>query len=238
VINLGEILNTPRPERLTQLAHTINDLLPPKKPVLDHPDRLLKSAALQWRSKEPKITVRESSAGRVLREFLRTPNHVSASDRNLVKHWIQAMNDDHENFLRDIRPEKPIIEECLPDPTWLRDQRFMATFSRVPPAATMKFSPTDLASLCEGCDAWAAFRAGLAYTIDLAFSHAPKAKKIDGRRTRRPGGADMRQAVYLGFCETFIIEDGWLREAMTRISNLLPWPRPVLTLDTFLALDN
>jgi len=73
-------------------------------------------------------------------------------------------------------------------------------------------------------------QATLACMIQLSTTHAPKNKK--GKK--RPGGADLWQAVYLGVVEIFVARDERMLEAVAGVSALLPYPRRIVHLRDFL----
>lgn len=66
--------------------------------------------------------------------------------------------------------------------------------------------------------------------IQLSTTHTPKNPK--GKK--RPGDADLWQAVYLGVDEFFVAGDEQMLEAVAEVSALLPYPRRIMRTRDFL----
>ena len=78
-------------------------------------------------------------------------------------------------------------------------------------------------------DVWRALAGTLGYILTQIKSHAPARQ---GSR-RRPGAADLWQAVYLGVSEVFVTSDVRQLDAVSQISAVLRYPRCVVDTAAF-----
>ncbi len=92
---------------------------------------------------------------------------------------------------------------------------FLTLLLKLPNIGSLGLSVSDVRTLCDKTTVWSAAAATLGYMIELSTTHAPKSK---GKR-KRPGAADLWQAVYLGTVEIFVSSDRWLADGLARISS-------------------
>jgi hypothetical protein len=107
---------------------------------------------------------------------------------------------------------------------------FLGLLLRYPNIGSLDLSVSDIRALCDKTDVWRAAAATLGYMIELSTKHAPEKR----RKKKRPGAADLWQAVYLGTVEIFVTSDTWLLEGTARISSCMQHPRCIADSDAFL----
>ncbi len=113
---------------------------------------------------------------------------------------------------------------------------FNALFAeKVPLVTEIGLSAGDLIELCEKCDVWKAYRAMAAFTIDAAIDRMleNRPSPTHGWPQKRPGGPDIRQAVYLGVCDTFVLRDDWFEESLSVITRAAGIERQITSADLF-----
>jgi hypothetical protein len=141
------------------------------------------------------------------------------------------MRDNMERFIQEIRPEQRDATTNYLVPGVLEREDFLRLLSQFPPARDLDLSVSQIRDICRKSDIWKALRATLACMIELSTTHAPK--KRNGKK--RPGGADLWQAVYLGVAELFVAGDERMLEAVAGVSGLLPYPRRIVKTRDFLS---
>jgi hypothetical protein len=137
-----------------------------------------------------------------------------------IENWLGNMADTFEQFIKEVRPKQRVATNYLA-PEILDREEFLRLLCRFPPAKQLDLSVSQVWDICQRSDIWRALRATLAYMIHLSMSYAPKKR---GSK-KRPGGADLWQAVYLGSVEFFVTSDDRMLESVADISALLPYPR-------------
>jgi hypothetical protein len=226
VISAGEILKTPTPERRALLAEVIRDLNP-DLPLFEDPLALAGDVARAALRGESDALLRQSGPGRTLLEYLHRPD---AADQGPLSAWLA----NKENNLERFRQE---VEGPLPEATRyhsldvLKTDAFLRLLLKLPPAVELELSLSQVRRLYEGTDVWRAWAGALGYALTQIKSKSPLRQK----RRRRPGAADLWQAVYLGVADVFVTGDERQLEAVREISSVLRYPRCVVHVDDFFA---
>jgi len=98
-----------------------------------------------------------------------------------------------------------------------------------------RLSLDEVVAICKASDVWKAYRAMVAFTGDAGLDRMPVSRPnpAGGRDQRRPGGPDIRQTVYLGVCETFVLRDDWFKESLEMIAGAAGLERRVISVDCF-----
>jgi len=225
-ISAAEVLRTPDPNQ-RQLTCSTMCALHGDGPLLDHPLNLARSAAqavLQW---DRDFLLPESGPARSLRACMSDPTAPPTSE---ITDWLSSMNGNVERFIEEIGPDQPDLMTCYLSAEVVGREDFLRLLSQFPPAKELGLTVSQIRNACQKCDVWKALRATLACMIQLSMTHAPKNKK--GKK--RPGGADLWQAVYLGVVEVFVTGDKRMLESVAGVSRLLPYRRRILETRGFL----
>jgi len=141
------------------------------------------------------------------------------------------MNGNAKRFIEEIKPDGRDVVTNYLYPEVLDREDFLRLLSQFPPAKELGLTVPQIRTVCQNSDIWRALRATLACMIQLSVTHAPKNRK--GKK--RPGGADLWQAVYLGVTELFVARDERMLEAAAGVSALLPYPRHIMHTRDFLS---
>jgi hypothetical protein len=205
-------------------------------PLLDHPDYLARYAAEAWRRGEDSVHIRESRFASVLSRYLRNPDAVTEEERREVEAWVQAMDEDQAAIFEGLAETGPRVgpefcsAEVLPRPEF---NRLFA--EKVTVAIKLGLTGQQIQELSATSDVWKAYRAMFAFTIDAAIDRMPESRPSPsgGRDQRRPGVSDIRQAVYLGTCDTFVLRDDWLQDSLIKIARADGLEPRILPTDAF-----
>ena len=235
----GELLSTPSEARRRILCETVTRASDAVAPLLDHPEYLATYAARAWRAGEAELLAGESSGAKRLRFFLERPDRLDDDSRAEIARWIRdGTQADYQAVFDDLSDIGPRVGP----PFCSREVLVMPEFNRlfaekVPLVAELGLSAADLMDLCNACDVWKAYRALAAFTIDAAIDRMPESRPspTGGRPQKRPGGPDIRQAVYLGVCETFVLRDDWFQESLAQIAVAAGLERRIVSTDEFFA---
>jgi hypothetical protein len=241
IINVGEILRTDAPERLRRLCRILGAVHPSGAPFLDHPEYLLEAIADSWRRGELAANVRESEAASALASYVRNPDALSADDLEIVHAWVRAMDADQDAIFEDLKDVGPREGPRFCSGSVLDSLEFnQLLVDKIPFMAKKNLSPEEVARLCEASDIWKAYRAMVAFVIDAAIDEMPPERPGRRRPQKRPGGPDLRQAMYLGACDTFVLRDEWLDECLRAVSAACRLERRLVSPDEFFeeALDS
>jgi hypothetical protein len=206
-------------------------------PLIDHPEYLVTYAAEAWREGDPCLDLRESPGVRRLRGYLESPEELDARARAEIVDWIQkGAHGDHDAVLDELGTIGPRIGP----PFCSREVLAMPMVNdllaeKVPVVTELGLSGDDVMRLSDVSDIWKAYRAMVGFTIDAGIDRMPERRPAPtgGRPQRRPGGPDIRQAVNLGVCGTFVLRDDWLEESLRRIASGAGLDRRIVRTDDF-----
>lgn len=226
VISVGEVLRTPDLKQ-RQLTCSTMCALHGDGPVLDHPLALARAAAQAVLKGDGDFLLPESGPARSLRVCMSDP---TAPPTREITGWLSNMNGNVESFIEEIKPDERDALTNYLSPEVLEREDFVRLLSQFPPVKELALTVPQIHTACQKSDIWKALRATLACMIQLSTTHAPKNKK--GKK--RPGGADLWQAVYLGVVELFAASDQRMLESVAGVSELLPCPRRILDTQDFL----
>ena len=224
VISVAEILVTPDLSKRDSLCETVR-ALHGEQQVLEQPLHIAKAAAGAFLRAERTLCIEETESARSFYAALSDPRNAPVEQ---VKQWKDNMDSRLQRFIEDIKPPLKDNMTNYLSPEVLEREDFLAVLCKFPTAEQLGLSIDQMRGLCHASDLWRALGATLAYTIQLSTTHAPKRRKKNGQRMKRPGGADIWQTVYLGCVEVFVSGDQWMLEAAAQISHLLKWPRCTL----------
>jgi hypothetical protein len=221
VLSVAEILLTSDPARKQVLCRTVRTLHGDRQ-VLEQPLDIARAAASAFLQGQSAICIEESGPARSFYEALWHPHLASVQE---VKQWIDDMHSRLEAFIQGMKP--PLKDDATNylAPEILERGDFLSGLCRFRPAQDLGLSADQMRALCRASDVWRALGATVAYVVQLSAAHAAKARKRSAKRTKRPGGPDIWQIVYLGCVEVFVTGDDWLLEAATKVSCLLNRPR-------------
>jgi len=224
VISAGEILRTTDPERRAQLAVVIRDLNP-DLPLFEGPLALAAVTASAALNGEPDALLEQTGSGRTLLGYLHRPD---ATDRDPIGAWLQNNERNLERFRLSVEAPEPEGTRYH-SPEILGTDAFLRLLLTLPPAVELRLSLAQVRELYERVDVWRALAGTLGYILTQIKSRSPE---YQGNH-RRPGAADLWQAVYLGVAEVFVTRDKRQREAVSEISGVLRYPRCVVHPDDF-----
>jgi len=229
VISAGEILRTTKLGDRAAQAAVIRDLNP-DLPLFEDPLVIAAATASAALNGESDTLLKQSGPSGTLLGYLHGPD---ATDRDRIGAWLQNKESNLERF-------RLSVEEPEPDgtryhsPAILETDAFLGLLLTFPPAVELGLSLAQVRELCERVDVWRALAGTLGYILTQIKSRAPARQ---GSR-KRPGAADLWQAVYLGVAEVFVTSDVRQREAVSEISGVLRYPRCVVeTADFFEGIE-
>lgn len=224
VISAGELLKTPSAERRAHLAAVVRELNP-DLPLFEDPLVLAATVGRAALQDEPDALLQQSGPGRTLLGYLHRPD---LTDRDPIGAWLQ-------NKKRNLERFRLVVEGPEPDttryhsPEVLGLDAFLRLLLTLPPAIELTLSLDQVRELCDRADVWRALAGTLGYILTQIKSRAPAR---EGSR-RRPGAADLWQAVYLGVSEVFVTSDVRQLDAVRQISAVLRYPRCVVDTAAF-----
>ncbi len=225
VISAGEILRTSDLRRRATLCKVMKTGHEETPPILDHPDYLLRYAVEAIEKKDDSVLLRESAAAQQLAKCISGPETVTDEEWREVSDWILAIEADCRNVRVDVEAVRSLVGPRLCSPEVLEDVEFNTLMVRhLPIVQTLALDADRLMKLTHQSDIWNAFRASVAYELDLAYQ---------GRG--QPGGVDLRQAMYLGACDTFVLRDSRFENALREIATASGLFRDIFTADDFFA---
>ena len=219
VISAGEILRTTGVERRAHLAAVIRDLNP-DLPLFEGPLALAAATAGAALNGESDALLKQSGPGRTLLGYLHRPD---ATDRDPIGAWLQNQESNLEKFRLNVEAPEPDGTRYH-SPAILETDAFLRLLLTLPPAVELGLSLAQVRELYERVDVWRALAGTLGYILTQIKSRSPE---YQGSH-RRPGAADLWQAVYLGVAEIFVTRDRRQREAVSEISGVLRYPRCVV----------
>lgn len=230
VITAGEILRTGNAEKRKELCDAMIGIHGEVRPLLDHPEHLARYVAEDFLQGERTYQIRESRGAARIRSYLEDPASVSEDDRQEVDAWVLAMDEDHLAVFTDLEAVGPRLGPKFHSPQTLERDDFNQLFiDKLPQVAELGLSVERLKQLVAASDVWKAYRASVAFTMNAAIDRMPTTRPGPrGREQKRPGGPDVRQAIYLGVCDTFVVDDAWLRESLTEIAAACGLERRIL----------
>jgi len=226
VISAGEILRTPDRDRVDRLRSLLLRLHG-DRPLLERPMTLASETARAFFRKETDFLLPQSGPGRSLLDFLRRPDD---RDTPAIAAWLENLERAHDLFVAEIRPDRPNRDTQYFSREVTGHESFLKLLSTLPAALELSLSLAQVSELTNGVDIWRAVAGTLGYIITQAMAHSPKRV----RNRKRPGGADMWQAVYLGVAEAFVSSDVRLLEAVREVSSTLSYRRCVVSTVDFL----
>ncbi len=233
----GELLSTTNAGRRRALCELVTRVAHGGAPLLDHPEYLAKYAVQAWRNGEADLLARESPGARRLRFFLENPDRLDDASRREIVQWIQhGAHADHDAVLQDLAPVGPRAGPPFCSEAILRSREWNEAFAAGDPVVKEnRLSLDEVEAICEARDVWKAYRAMVAFTGDAGLDRMPVSRPNPkgGRDQRRPGGPDIRQAVYLGVCGTFVLQDGWLEESLSHIAAAAGLPRLIVRAESY-----
>jgi len=238
VIVAGEILRTGDPEIWRTLCDVVARVQGEMAPLLDHPEHLVRYPVEAWRRGDSTSVIRQSRAASVLLRYMTNPDAVTPEERTEVKLWVNAMHEDHASVFRALAHIGPRAGPPFCSPEVLARPDFHRLFAeKVPVVAELGLSAGDLGGLAAASDIWKVYLAAAAFTIDAAIDRMPETRRIRAvtRPQKRPGGPDVRQAVYLGVCPTFVLRDEWFQECLAEIACGAGLERRIVSTDEFFA---
>lgn len=229
VISAGEILKTTAVERRAHLAAVIRDLNP-DLPLFEEPLALATATASAALNGESDALLKQSGPGRTLLGYLHRPD---ATDRHPIGAWLQNKESNLERFRLNVEAREPDGTRYH-SPAILGTDAFLRLLLTLPPAIELGLSLAQVRELYERVDVWRALAATLGYILTQIKSRSPARQG----NHRRPGAADLWQAVYLGVAEMFVTSDARQLEAVSEISGVLRYPRCVVdTADFFEGVE-
>ena len=226
VISVGEVLRTPDLDQRRLTCSTMS-ALHGDGPLLDRPLDLAGAAAQAILQGDRDFLLPRSGPSESLRSYM---SDLTAPPTAEIRDWLCNMNGNVERFIEEITPDQRDAITNYLSPEILGREDFLRLLCQLPLAKELGISASQIRDICQKSDIWKALRATLACMIRLSTTHAPKNKK--GRK--RPGGADLWQAVYLGLVEMFVTSDDWMLEAIAGVAALLPYPRRTMHTRDFL----
>jgi len=229
VLSVGEVLQTPTLSTRRALCETIRDLHG-GGPLLERPVDIMYASASAFRRGDSEMTVPECGPAHQLWQFITGAAELSEQDTARIMAWLKNSEANLAQFIEEIKPPLPDRKTNYCSREVLDGDDFLSLLLKYPNISSMGLSVSDIRTLCDRTDVWRAAAATLGYMIELSTTHAPKGRR--GRR--RPGAADLWQAVYLGTVEIFVSSDTWLIDGLARISSCMEHPRCVVDSDAFL----
>ncbi len=226
VISAGEILRTAAAERRARLAGVIRDLNP-DLPLFEEPLALAAATARAALNGEADALLKQSGPGRTLLGYLHQPD---TTDRDPIGAWLQKKESNLERFRLRVETPDPNGTRYH-SPAVLETDAFLRLLLALPPAVELGLSLAQVRELYERVDVWRALAGTLGYILTQIKSRSPARQG----NHRRPGAADLWQAVYLGVAEVFVTSDVRQREAVSEISGVLRYPRCVVETADFFA---
>ncbi len=238
VIVAGEILRTGDPEIRRTLCDVVMRVQGGMAPLLDHPEELVRYPVEAWRRGDSTSVIRQGLAASVLLRYMTNPDAVTPEERTEVELWVNAMHEDHTGVFQALAHIGPRDGPPFCSPEVLARPEFHRLFAeKVPVVAELRLAAEDLRSLAAASDIWRVYLAAAAFTIDAAIDRMPETRRARAgtRQQKRPGGPDVRQAVYLGVCPTFVLRDEWLQECLIEIARAAALERRIVSTDEFFA---
>ena len=225
VYSAAEILRTSLPERRADLA-AVMQAFDPDLPLLERPFTIAVATAQAFLRGEDDALQPQSGPGRTLLSYLTCPDE---TDQDPLEAWLLNSEVNLERFR---------VEAASPDPDSTRyhaseileTDAFLRLLLRLPPAVELGLSLGQVRDLYQRVDVWRAMAGTLGYILTQVRSHSPEWRG----NYRRPGAADLWQAVYLGVVEIFVTSDVRQLEAVGEISAVLRYPRCVVDTADFL----
>jgi hypothetical protein len=197
-------------------------------PLLERPHDLALAAAGAIRRGDKDMLLPRTGPGNSLLRCMRDPTQPPTEE---IQRWLSNMESNMERFIEENRPCNPDLATSYLSQDTLNSENFLKLLCRSPPFEDLAISVSEMRKFCQNSDVWKAFAAMLAYTIKLWATHAPR--NLKGKK--RPGGADLWQAVYLGVVEAFVSSDTPMQKAVSEINALLRYPRRILSTEDFIA---
>jgi hypothetical protein len=228
VFSVGEVLRTTDPIVRQTLCGTIQDLHG-EGPLLERPVDLIYASASAFHRGDRERTVPESGPSRQLWQFMRGDSELCAEDTELIAAWLQNSEANLAQFIEQIKPPLPDLKTNYCSREVLDRDDFLTLLLKFPNIGSLGLSVSEVRTLCEKTDVWSAAAATLAYMIELSTTHA----RIWKGGRKRPGAADLWQAIYLGTVEIFVSSDRRLVDGLSRISSCMQHPRCVVDTDAF-----
>ena len=219
IISAGEILRTPEVERRAHLAAVIRDLNP-DLPLFEDPLALAAATASAYMNGEPGALLKQSGPGRTLLAYLHRPD---ATNRDPIGAWLQNKESNLKRFRLNVEAPEPDGTRYH-SPAILESDAFLRLLLTLPPAIELGLSLAQVRELYERVDVWRALAGTLGYILTQIKSRSPARQG----NLKRPGAADLWQAVYLGVAEVFVTSDVRHLRAVSEISGVLRYPRCVV----------
>jgi hypothetical protein len=238
VIVAGEILRTGDPEIRRTLCGVVTRAHGEIAPLLDHPEYLVRYPVEAWRRGDSASVIRQSPGASMLLRYLQNPDEVKPDERREVELWVNAMHEDHAGVFRALAHIGPRAGPPFCSPEVLARPEFHRLFAeKVPVVAELGLSAGDLGGLAAASDIWRVYLAAAAFTIDAAIDRMPETRRVRAgtRPQKRPGGPDVRQAIYLGVCPIFVLRDDCLQESLTVIAAAAELERHIISPERFFA---
>lgn len=234
VITAGEILRTGNEDKRKALCDAMSRIHGSVRPLLDRPHELAEYAARAVLAGEETVEIRESSAAALIRSFLEDPESVKPDDRQLVSAWICSLDEDYLEVMESLKNTGPREGPKFCTPDVLEDAGFNRLFmEKVPLIGRLELTEEQLAEVAARTDIWKAYRGAFAFTVDAGIDKMPATRPGNKHPQKRPGGPDVLQATYLGTCDTFIVDDVWLRESIAGIAAATGLQRRILPSEVF-----
>jgi hypothetical protein len=162
------------------------------------------------------------------------PDAIAEEERQELEDWVRAMDEDQARVFEDLADVGPRLGPKFCSAESLEHPRLNQIFAdKVPVPRELGLSGKQVAELSSASDIWKAYRAGVAFTIDAALDRMPLMRPGPRRPQKRPGGPDVRQAIYLGVCQTLVLKDDWLSESLAEIADAAGLERRIVATDEF-----
>lgn len=226
VISVGEVLRAPEDKR--RVMCSMMSRLHGQGPLLERPHDLARAAAEAVRRGEKDLPLPLTGTGNYLLGCVRDPATPPTEE---IERWLSTIERNMKRFIEETRPYNPDVTTSYLSQETLDSETFLSLLCKCPPFEDLTFSASEMRGFCGKSDVWRAFAATLECAIKLWATHAPR--NVKGKK--RPGGADLWQAVYLGVVEVLVSSDTAMRDAVSQINSLLRYPRRILSLEEFVA---
>jgi hypothetical protein len=229
VFSVGEVLQTNNPARRRTLCETVH-ALHGEGPLLERPFDILYATASAFQRGDVEATVPESGPSRQLWQYMTGASEFTEQDGAGIKAWLRNSEGNLGRFIEHIKPPMPDLTTNYCSKEVLARDDFLSLLLQFPDISSLSLSVSDMRALSSKATVWSAAAATVAYMIELSTTHTPKSK---GKK-KRPGAADLWQAVYLGAVEIFVSSDQWFSGALAKISSCMQHPRCVVDTSDFL----
>lgn len=164
VISAGEILRTSDALLRKELCSTMLNLHG-DGPLLESPLDLARAAAIAHLRGDGDMLLPQTSPGRSLLSFLRSPD---SADRDTIGAWLGNSDANLERFLSVTKPDKPNLTIRYYSPDVLSTEPFLKLLLTLPPAIELGLALPQCRELYERVDIWRALAATLRRASRLA----------------------------------------------------------------------